>query len=525
MANDPISYARTTQVRLRRGTTAQIAANPPIEAEPFYDLTEKRIGVGGTTEIIEQWKSQFLEHTADATDAVARNMQEKLTEVVSVKDFGAVGDGVTDDTAAIQKAVNAAVDAGNSCVYVPQGVYKISDVITIPQGVPIIGNGGQGSSVDYGVSIVHASNGNCFVFDGNGADFAGTGGALKNMIITKASGFSGGDAIKLVGTDDGHRPGEMMLENLLVYQGSGGNWSRGLNIDGTANTTPGSKGVRSICLIKVRIADCSTNNEYIVFNQAVHVTGNHVQVDTGSGTGTCGITIKGDSDNIIIPSAIINGNLVVSPSSTSNIYVSGRVSTLNITTANANGAFVGQLGSLTANSSANTFSVISGSNWFGPLNVGSSFTVNTDAFTVDPTNKRFTFGGQSNLGFAGQGVGNFGSEVKSTVTSIGTAGIAFNTSCPNTETFTFDTSSGKMFHISTGGGAAALIFADYKQTTIDIISDPSSEFEASSTPTSGKTGIFKSVNSHTISIKNNTGGLTNYGVLVLGVVLNPTNPA
>jgi len=124
MADDPISYARTTQVRLRRGTTAQIAANPPIEAEPFYDLTEKRIGVGGTTEIIEQWKSQFLEHTADATDAVPRNLQEKLTETVSVKDFGAVGDGVTDDTVAIQLALSKIQD--NFCIKFPAGQYIVT---------------------------------------------------------------------------------------------------------------------------------------------------------------------------------------------------------------------------------------------------------------------------------------------------------------------------------------------------------------------------------------------------------------
>jgi hypothetical protein len=50
-----------------------------------------------------------------------RTVQDKLAESVSVKDFGAVGDGVADDTAAIQ----AALDASNS-VYVPPGVYLLS---------------------------------------------------------------------------------------------------------------------------------------------------------------------------------------------------------------------------------------------------------------------------------------------------------------------------------------------------------------------------------------------------------------
>ena len=50
------------------------------------------------------------------TGAVATNVQTKLRESVSVKDFGAVGDGVTDDTAAIQLAVNYCIKIGRAHV-------------------------------------------------------------------------------------------------------------------------------------------------------------------------------------------------------------------------------------------------------------------------------------------------------------------------------------------------------------------------------------------------------------------------
>lgn len=46
--------------------------------------------------------------------------------VVSVKDFGAVGDGTTDDTAAIQ----AAIDTGNP-VYIPPSTYKTTSPLTM----------------------------------------------------------------------------------------------------------------------------------------------------------------------------------------------------------------------------------------------------------------------------------------------------------------------------------------------------------------------------------------------------------
>ena len=50
--------------------------------------------------------------------------------LVNVKDYGAVGDGTTDDTAAIQ----AAVDTGKE-VLIPSGTFRITDTITFPSGM------------------------------------------------------------------------------------------------------------------------------------------------------------------------------------------------------------------------------------------------------------------------------------------------------------------------------------------------------------------------------------------------------
>jgi hypothetical protein len=59
--------------------------------------------------------------TQTGTGAIQRTVENKLKDTVSVKDFGAVGDGVADDTAAIQAALVASTN-----VYFPPGLYNVN---------------------------------------------------------------------------------------------------------------------------------------------------------------------------------------------------------------------------------------------------------------------------------------------------------------------------------------------------------------------------------------------------------------
>ena len=64
------------------------------------------------------------------TGAVSRTLQSKARDVVSVKDFGAVGDNAADDTAAIQAAINYASNNGCPVVFVPVGRYLYTRLYT-----------------------------------------------------------------------------------------------------------------------------------------------------------------------------------------------------------------------------------------------------------------------------------------------------------------------------------------------------------------------------------------------------------
>jgi hypothetical protein len=60
--------------------------------------------------------------------------------VRSVRDFGAVGDAVSDDTATFQRALDAASHAGGGTVYAPPGKYLFKGTLNIPDGVTLRGS-------------------------------------------------------------------------------------------------------------------------------------------------------------------------------------------------------------------------------------------------------------------------------------------------------------------------------------------------------------------------------------------------
>lgn len=86
-------------------------------------------------------KAENHEYTPAGTGAVTTTVQAKLREFVSVKDFGAVGDGVTDDTVAFA----AAYAVAGGTLFIPDGIYKGNFVFD--RGIAVRGAGKRATTL------------------------------------------------------------------------------------------------------------------------------------------------------------------------------------------------------------------------------------------------------------------------------------------------------------------------------------------------------------------------------------------
>lgn len=141
--------------------------------------------------------------------AVIRSIQSKLREVVSVKDFGAVGDGVADDTVAIQAAINQVAAQGRGVVHVPTGTYKLTSPLLVPYGVSMYGDGGT-------ATIFSCLNCDCINF--TSASYDGGDMFYADFGITSHPGTSGNWAAVVSLLPSGGTPGVDSRDGLYFYR-------------------------------------------------------------------------------------------------------------------------------------------------------------------------------------------------------------------------------------------------------------------------------------------------------------------
>lgn len=109
-------------------TSVAVEDVPTAAQFPFIVETS----VGGLSPLAN-YRASLNSFLQEGDNAVARTMPDKLRDIISVKDFGAVGDSVTDDTDAFNDAIAVASSFGNAyiSIYIPPGVYRITGQINI----------------------------------------------------------------------------------------------------------------------------------------------------------------------------------------------------------------------------------------------------------------------------------------------------------------------------------------------------------------------------------------------------------
>jgi len=139
---------------LRRGSSFDYTETTTTTVTLTYDPLDNDTYTFVTTETTTSSVADAagITYTPAGSGAVATNVQAKLRESVSVKDFGAVGDGNvstltgTDDTAAIQAAIDSLPNNGGT-VFIPFGNYLVTAPLTITKRINIVGVEGELGSV------------------------------------------------------------------------------------------------------------------------------------------------------------------------------------------------------------------------------------------------------------------------------------------------------------------------------------------------------------------------------------------
>ena len=139
--------------------------------------TEEGAPVVGNTEILTQYSDilgnissytykgedvGYIAQTSDGSGDIQRTLQSKLDDFVNARDFGIAGDGITDDSEAINWMLyqiycrEPANDKSKKTIYFPPGVYVINSTIKLPSETAIVGAGAdhtifryEGTTPDY----------------------------------------------------------------------------------------------------------------------------------------------------------------------------------------------------------------------------------------------------------------------------------------------------------------------------------------------------------------------------------------
>lgn len=155
----------------------------------------------------------------------------RFKAVLDVRDFGAVGNGIADDTAAIQAALDSLASAGGGIVRVPSGVYSVTSGLLLGSGCRLYGDGPssiiRAATQDNILNNASPANGNAdiavadLVIDMTASNGPGQKGIwLQNVQrcrVTRVKTIYGAEGVALTQASDC-----LITHNVIMYNGENG---------------------------------------------------------------------------------------------------------------------------------------------------------------------------------------------------------------------------------------------------------------------------------------------------------------
>lgn len=236
-------------------------------------------------------------------DANFNNINTKIIQVISVKDFGAVGDGVTDDTTAIQAAITYGQSLVTSSylsgasIFFPAGEYLISNTLNITTNNITLFGESPSSAVLYAPNanfdLIKFQNGSGFLY------FVG----VENLRIYTPGNATAGSHIKAV------RCINSRFRNLLLI-----GWYDGITSDGCGKTyyndiILSQENRTAATTLRYGLNFASTLNN----NSDVHVSDFQIIYDTVTQTGSTTVLVQG-ADGIYFNNGHMFGAFAIAPS-------------------------------------------------------------------------------------------------------------------------------------------------------------------------------------------------------------------
>lgn len=269
--------------------------------------------IGVVEDLAGNTGADWIGFTQSGSNITPRSVQDKLRDAISVKDYGAKGDGITNDTTAIQNALNGA--AGKTLIF-PYGTYNIDNKLFVSSNTTIFGYGAtlfciSSANVNTGLYITDSTYlvgvQNVVIYglkiDGN-RSLRSVPGAGALFYISSGQNHTLYDCIAVNSTIDGYQvTGDLtwsggVNKNTRFFNCEAGNsYRNGLSVVGTDNFVDycgkyhHSNGTNPQMGVDIEPNDANSRNYAFAF-YSTHVYNNvrqGISVNGSSATNTTGV--------------------------------------------------------------------------------------------------------------------------------------------------------------------------------------------------------------------------------------------